>query len=115
MLKDSSKVTLFNRADYFVRGITFADFDVNSILSAKYVFFLNTSSKELPIQEIKSELDLRKEDTSTLAKQEQSFFIQYQNAIKKFFSLVNLFIFVKIFFLLLESTTSQPLSFLFLK
>ena len=85
MLKDSSKVTLFNRADYFVRGITFADFDVNSILSAKYVFFLNTSSKELPIQEIKSELDLREEDTSTVAKQEEAFFIQYQNAINKFF------------------------------
>lgn len=85
MLIDASKVTSFKARDYFVRGITFSDFDVDAILSAKYIFFLNAGSKELPKQVFKSELDLRDYDISQKEKYLNAFFLQYQNAENQFF------------------------------
>ena len=89
MLFDASTVMQVNKGDYFTRGITFADFDVDSILSAKYVFFLNASSNELPRLKVKSELDLRNYDITEKEKMENAFFIQYQNAFKFYISYVD--------------------------
>jgi len=79
-LLDGSKVTNFSREDYFTRGITFSDFDLNAILSAKYVFFLNCGSKEFPKIRTKSELDLRNYDISNIEQIQKSFISQYQNS-----------------------------------
>ncbi len=84
MLIDASITTEFKREEYFTRGITFADFDIDAILSTKYVFFLNASSKEFPRPVIKSELDLRNYDISNKENIENAFLIQYQNANEKF-------------------------------
>ena len=88
-LFDASTVMQVSKGDYFTRGITFADFDVDSILSAKYVFFLNASSNELPRLKVKSELDLRNYDITEKEKMENAFFIQYQNAFKFYISYVD--------------------------
>ena len=84
-LIDSSKITKAKTGDYFLKGITFADFDAASILSAKYIFFLNASSKELPIPVVKSELDLRDYEINNNEKLENAFLLQYQNASSKFY------------------------------
>lgn len=85
MLLDASKVTKVKSRDYFVKGVTFSNFDIDAILSAKYIFFLNAGSKELPSQTFKSEIDLRDYDISEKEKYLNAFFLQYQNAGKKFF------------------------------
>ena len=64
-------------------------YNVDSILSAKYVFFLNASSNELPRLKVKSELDLRNYDITEKEKMENAFFIQYQNAFKFYISYVD--------------------------
>ena len=79
MLIDSSTETKLKETDYFTKGITFTDFDENSVLSTKHIFFLNAGSTELPKQKIKSELDLRKEPLDD-KKTKKAFLIQYQNA-----------------------------------
>ena len=83
MLIDSSTETKLKGIDYFTKGITFTDFDENTILSTKHIFFLNASSTELPKQKIKSELDLRKEPFDD-KKTKRAFSIQYQNAVSCF-------------------------------
>lgn len=90
-LIDSSKITNAKTGDYFLKGITFADFDAVSILPAKYIFFLNASSKELPIPVVKSELDLRNYEINNKEQLENAFLLQYQNASSKFYiSYVNM-------------------------
>ena len=87
MLFDLSRVTKKKVDEYFVKGITFADFDENAILSANYIFFLNGGVSEFPKLILKSELDLRTYDVSKNNKDklEQAFQLQYQNSIKKFY------------------------------
>ena len=82
---DVSKVTAIKSGDYFIKGVTFADFNETSILSSKYVFFLNAGSKELPKVIIKKEIDLRDYDISNKGKSKQAFFIQVNNASNHFF------------------------------
>ncbi len=84
-LLDESKVTKFSFNDYFVRGITFSDFDSKAVLSAKHIFFLNASSRELPKKKVKSELDVRTELTDELKIIKDAFMLQYQNAGENFF------------------------------
>lgn len=84
-LLDASVITRFKVGDYFTRGITFSDFDINAVVSSKYIFFLNAGSKELPVQVTKSELDLREYDINQTEKIENSFLIQYQNSENKFY------------------------------
>lgn len=79
MLFDIAKATLMKKGDYFTKGVTFASFDIDAILQAKYVFFLNASSTSLPVIKVKSEFDLRPYDINDIAKQKEAFFIQYQN------------------------------------
>lgn len=90
LLLDVSKTTKFKVGEFFVKGVTFADFDPNSILSTKYVFFLNAGSKELPKNVFKSELDLRGYDISNKALLENSFYLQYQNSQKFYVSYIGL-------------------------
>ena len=82
---DVSKVTAIKSGDYFIKGVTFADFNEISILSSKYIFFLNAGSKELPKVIIKKEIDLRDYDISNKEKSKQAFFIQVNNASNHFF------------------------------
>jgi len=76
----------------FLDGITFVDYDVDSITSAKYIFLLGASSSNMPKKIIKSELDFRSTDeksddelTFNLLKQnvisseESTLFISYIN------------------------------------
>jgi len=84
LLMDASLVTKCKANNYFTKGITFSDFDVNSILSAKYVFFLNAGSNELPQLDVDSELDLS-ENKKKSDDIRDAFLMQYRNAEKKFF------------------------------
>lgn len=66
----------------YTRGITFADYHEEAILSAKYIFFLDASSANFPKVKIRSELDIRKELTPPLF---ESFLLQAENAEKAFY------------------------------
>lgn len=52
-------VSSTQRGKSFIDGVTFVDYDINSIVSAKYVFLLGASSNNIPRINIKNELDLR--------------------------------------------------------
>lgn len=71
----------------FTSGVTFSDFDINSITSVKYIFFIGGSSKNLPIPIIKNELDLR--DNILNNDEEVTLKLLYQNADCIYFSYVN--------------------------
>ena len=63
-LFDLSNENKSKSSNLFVNGVTFTDYDSSTILSSKYLFFIGLSSKEFPIKELQSEIDLR-EDTSS--------------------------------------------------
>lgn len=82
-LEDVSKNTKSTRGEYFLKGITFTEFDEVAVLPAKHVFFLNASSTDLPKTIVQSELDERKDKVLDSKALEDAFFIQYQNALEK--------------------------------
>ena len=63
----------------FLDGITFVDYDVNSVVSAKYIFLLGASSSNTPKKIIKSELDFR--NTNKKSDDELTFNLLKQNVI----------------------------------
>ena len=58
LLDRSHQVSLHN-SNLFSQGITFANFESNRILSAKYVFFMGLDSKIFPGLDSEDDLDLR--------------------------------------------------------
>ena len=58
-LFDRSAAVTLHSANILTQGITFANFESNRILSAKYVFFLGLDSKFFPGVDNENELDLR--------------------------------------------------------
>ena len=83
MLFEEGKVNSVQRGVSFTQGITFADFDVNSNVATKYVFFLGASSNNIPSRVVKSELDQRSNILNN--NEEKSFMLLYQNTLKKFY------------------------------
>ena len=71
------------RGNGFSQGITFVDFGVNSIYSAKYVFFIGANSKALPRTATRSELDKR--DPKLDKDDELGFQLLYQNALESLY------------------------------
>ena len=61
LLDRSHAVTLHNTSS-FSQGITFANFEANRILTAKYIFFMGLDSKVFPGIDRHNELDLREEE-----------------------------------------------------
>ena len=59
-LFDRSHSVTLHSSNILTRGITFANFESNRILSAKYVFFIGLDSKDFPGVDSENELDLRK-------------------------------------------------------
>ncbi len=59
-LFDRSHSVTLHSANILTRGVTFANFESNRILSAKYVFFMGLDSKNFPGVDNDNELDLRK-------------------------------------------------------
>ncbi len=86
-LLDCGTSKSFLKGTAFTSGVTFSDFDINSIASAKYIFFIGGSSNNLPKPIIKNELDLR---INILNNDEQiGIKLLYQNADRIYFSYVN--------------------------
>lgn len=67
----------------FTSGVTFADFDINNVVSSKYIIFLGASSNNIPVPEIKSELDLREKEKNV--DDAKCLSLLYQNASEKMF------------------------------
>ena len=88
-LIDSSKAGHSKKGECFNRGITFIDFNEDIVLSTKYVFMLNLSSSEIPLQVVKSEFDERNYDIDNTRDIENAFLIQYQNANQFYVSYVS--------------------------
>lgn len=82
---DASNVMALKSGDYFTKGVTFADFNSESILSCKYVFFLNAGTKQFPVPVIKKELDNRDYEIYDKEKIQNAFFLQVSNAINHFY------------------------------
>lgn len=59
-LFDRSAAVTLHSANILTRGITFANFESNRVLSAKYIFFMGLDSKSFPGVDSDNELDLRK-------------------------------------------------------
>lgn len=58
-LFDRSAAVTLHSANILAQGITFANFESNRILSAKYIFFIGLDSKSFPGIDSENELDLR--------------------------------------------------------
>lgn len=84
---DISSQNSIKSSEMFTRGVTFANYDENAILSSKYIFLIGFSSNNFPKQDTLSELDL------TLKKKVDSydiFKLQVNNATEDIvFSYVN--------------------------
>lgn len=59
-LFDRSAAVTLHSSNILAQGITFANFESNRVLSAKYVFFMGLDSKVFPGTDSEIELDLRK-------------------------------------------------------
>ncbi|MCR5506043.1 MAG: exodeoxyribonuclease V subunit gamma [Bacilli bacterium] len=59
-LIDDSYTSNVQKGNAFLSGVTFINFDINSIISNKYIFFIGGSSNHMPTSVEKNELDLRK-------------------------------------------------------
>ena len=82
MLIDDSYVSSSQIGSAFINGVTFTDFDVNTITTEKYIYFIGASSKNIPITKVKSELDLRKETEGN--DDSLTFQLIYQNSLEMF-------------------------------
>ena len=95
-LYDRSAAVTLHSANILTKGITFANFESNRILSAKYIFFIGLDSKVFPGLDNDNELDLRKRneaipgDESIPARNKNAFLCQLMAAREGlFFSYVN--------------------------
>lgn len=95
-LFDRSAAVTLHSANILTKGITFANFESNRILSAKYIFFIGLDSKVFPGLDNENELDLRKRskpltgDESIPARNKNAFLCQLMTAREGlFFSYVN--------------------------
>ena len=80
---DDGNMSSMQKNTAFTSGVTFADFNINSIVSSKYIYFLGASSNNIPVAEIKSELDLREKEKNN--DDELCLSLLYQNASEKMF------------------------------
>ncbi len=95
-LFDRSAAVTLHSANILTKGITFANFESNRILSAKYIFFIGLDSKSFPGVDSENELDLRKKrdrmdgDESIPERNKNAFLCQLMAAREGiFFSYVN--------------------------
>lgn len=92
-LLDRSHAVTLHSSNILGRGITFANFESNRVLSAKYVFFIGIDSKVFPGSENQNELDLRTSpeaeqdigDESSVEKNKNAFLCQLMAAGQGFF------------------------------
>ena len=87
VLVDVSKRSVVNKGQIYTSGITFTEFDKNTILSSKYLFFINANSNNLPIKKTKNSLDLDK--PIDYIDEQNAFNAYYNNAEKVFVSYVS--------------------------
>ena len=95
-LFDRSSAVTLHSSNILTQGITFANFESNRILSAKYIFFIGLDSKSFPGVDSENELDLRKQskplpgDESIPSRNKNAFLCQLMAAREGlFFSYVN--------------------------
>ncbi|MBR1639894.1 MAG: exodeoxyribonuclease V subunit gamma [Treponema sp.] len=87
-LLDRAHATSLHQSGILANGITFANFESNRVLSAKYVFFIGLDSKSFPGKDSQNELDLRDKeegDESVPAKNKNAFLCQLMAAQEGFF------------------------------
>ena len=58
VLIDSAKRSISGEGEIYSSGISFVEFDANTVLSAKYIFFINTSANNLPIKKTRNAFDI---------------------------------------------------------
>ena len=91
-LFDRSAAVTLHSANILTKGVTFANFESNRVLSAKYIFFMGLDSKSFPGVDSDNELDLRKlngerqpGDESIPLKNKNAFLCQLMAAREGFF------------------------------
>lgn len=82
-LFESGTSTSVQKGFAFSQGITFADFDINSVVSKKYIFFIGASSNAIPVAKVISELDARK--AAPINDDQETLYLLYQNSLEKFY------------------------------
>ena len=81
-LIDVSKRSITNKGELYTSGISFTEFDKDTVLSAKYIFFINASSANLPVKKNKNSLN---NNQLISYKEEQNAFNSYYNNCEKMY------------------------------
>ena len=81
-----SSTSVSGSSSLFDSGITFTEFNPNIILGAKYLFFINASSIELPKKKVKNALD--KDMIINYDNEKKAFNLYYENSENVFISFV---------------------------
>ncbi len=84
-LFDRSRSVTLHNSKILSQGITFANFESNRVLSAKYVFFVGLDSKAFPGIDSISDLDLRTKGFETVPRKKNAFLCQLMSAKEGFF------------------------------
>ena len=84
-LFDRSRSVALHNSKILSQGITFANFESNRVLSAKYVFFIGLDSKAFPGIDSISDLDLRTKGYETVPRKKNAFLCQLMSAKEGFF------------------------------
>lgn len=79
LLISCAERTTRNRGELYSSGISFTSFDINNVLAAKYVFFLNCDSKNLPVKKNKNTF-ANSTDLINYDDEENAFNLYYQNS-----------------------------------
>ena len=82
----SSSTSVSGSSSLFDSGITFTEFNPNIILGAKYLFFINASSLELPKKKVKNALD--KDMIINYDNEKKAFNLYYENSFNIYISFV---------------------------
>jgi len=82
MLIDASKNNIISKGELFTSGVSFTEFDTNTVLNAKYIFFINASSANLPVKKTRNPFD---DKEINYDEEKNAFELWYKNASKRFY------------------------------
>ena len=85
LMIESSKCSTGGVGELFSSGVSFTEFDPNTVLSAKYVFILNASSKNLPKKKTRNPFS---DEEINYEKEKNAFNLWTENADKLYISFI---------------------------
>lgn len=85
LMIESSKCSTGGVGELFSSGVSFTEFDPNTVLSAKYVFILNASSKNLPMKKTRNPFS---DEEINYEKEKNAFNLWAENADKLYISFI---------------------------